>query len=326
MSVTLASPNYRTGGFGYVAYAAQTVPLVDNYNVADGSDVDPDVQDSVSTLMGACPVPSWTVQDNLVPAEGAGYHRDWGQGLMRKECSFRQPVQVQDGAFLAKAIRAVNYTGGKDGLPLFTTEMGWTDENAWRQQGLDCLINTMTLNYQEMAFVTADLDIWATAVLNTSEMPESYPSYSPPEDVLRWEQLHWTATLDSVNYDLRTLLQSARLSVSNNLSREGHRKMLLDENGAELAVSRTCREIVPGMEKLQLSYTVYDLPSGFNPNNPADWGTVVLLAQNSGATKTLRVTLDHHYASRIQAAQVGPREHLTYNMDISAMGIAIAAA
>lgn len=323
--MALYSPNFRTGSFGYVAYAAQSAILVPNYNTADGTDVDPDMQADVATLMGACPVPSWSVRDNLVPVETAGYHRDAGQGAMRKECSFRQPVQVQDGAFLANAIRAANYTGGKDGLPLFTTEMGWTDENPWRQQGLDCLINTLSISYQEMAFVTADLDVWATAVLRSEEMPETYPSYTPPEDVLRWEQLHFNATLESTSYDLRSVLQNARLSVNNNLSREGHRKRLVDETGAELAISRTCREIVPGMEKLQLSYSLYDLPPGFEPNNPDDWGTVVLVAQNAAATKTLRVTLANHYASNIQASQVGPREHLTYQMEIAAMGITIAA-
>lgn len=317
---------FRTGSFGYTAWAAQAAQLVANYN--DQGDPDVAMQAGVTTLLGIAPVPAFEINDNIMPVEGAGYHQDWNEIPRRRECSFRQAVQIQDGTFLANAIRSDTYVGGKDGLPLFTIEQGWTDENPYRIQGVDCLINSLSLNVQETQFVTADLDIWPMAVIRESPTTQtSFPAYTPPEDVLRWEQLSWTSTVTGTSVDLKPCLQNLRFSVSNTLSREGMRKRLTDgaTPAVELAISRTPREILPGLEKLQLAYTLYDLPTSLSPANPKDWGTVVLLAQNADASKTLRITIDHHYCTRIGQQQANAGDILTFTADVAAMGVVIAA-
>ncbi len=312
---------YRMGHMGYVVMAAQS-----GLRVLPTRIIDPDPQSNVVTHAGIAPLPAWAVNDNVQPLEGAGAYKDLAEIPRRREYNITTSIQVQSGTFLKKAVRNIASPPAAHvlGLEAFAMEIGvmsnYADE-AYAVQGLDCLFNTLTFNIAEMQFLTADVDLWPSVLVNATPQVQAavgFPDAGIPQGVLRWEQITWNVA----GTDYKPLIQNIRLNFANNLRRQGMRAILLGGGGTEYNISRTAFKTLPGMEKLTLAYSLYDTPPAAL-REPYNWGTVQGLASDGGSN-ICRVTIDHHYASNFRQQQTAANEPVMYTMDIAAIGITIA--
>jgi len=313
-----ANTKYRMGHMGYVVMKAQNALLVLPTTI-----IDPDAQSNIVTHAGIAPLPAWAINENIQPLEGAGAYKDLAEIPRRREHNITTSIQVQSGTFLAKAVRNIASPPAAHvlGLEAFAMEIGvmsdYADE-AYAVQGLDCLFNTLTFNIAEMQFLTADVDLWPSVLVNGTPQAQAAVGFSPVQGVLRWEQITWNVG----GTDYKPLIQNIRLNFANNLRRQGMRGILLGGGGAEYNISRTAFKILPGMEKLTLAYSLYDTPPAAL-REPYNWGTVEGLASDGGSN-ICRVTIDHHYASNFRQQQTAANEPVMYTMDIAAIGITIA--
>jgi len=125
--------------------------------------------------------------------------------------------------------------------------------------------------------------------------------------------------------DYKPILASVTVAITNNLQRIGTRNIIVDASGNETAVSRTPYKILPGLEKLQVTYQLHDkLPADLAKTS--DWGTVVLHAEQPGTGAGrcyLTVTIDHHFLNRQGMGQVPAGQPITFTADVAAFAVKI---
>jgi len=247
----------------------------------------------------------------------------------RRESTIRvSQMQFADGSFLLGALRdhaAPDTAGTVKGLPLFACEYG-TDAaygatGAIAEQGVDCLINTVRIDAAELQPLTADVEIWPHVIL-PQDAPLEDPAFAAA-NILLWQHLTW----DIGGTDYHPILSRVSLSVSNNLSREGQRQVLLDVEEAELAISRTPYVIVPHIETVQVQYTLRDrLPAELLTTG--DWGEVVLAAAQpgSGAGRGyFTATISHSFLNSETFQQAAANQQMSFTVDAPAYAVEFAA-
>jgi hypothetical protein len=114
------------------------------------------------------------------------------------------------------------------------------------------------------------------------------------------------------------------VAVTNNLQRIGVRPLLMGQGG-EAPLSRCAYRILPGVERLQVTYQLHDrLPSALA--RTSDWGTVVLHAEQpgSGAGRCyLTVSIAHSFLSRTGWGEVGAGQPITFTADVVGFAVSI---
>lgn len=308
---------FRAGHQGYLHMAVESALLL-----TPGASTDPAAVSVVATPVGPAQFPAQDFNENLKPVEAIGDSRDQGFYPGVRERGFRARVEVADGAFLEYAVRDhADPSTGVLGLQPLTFEAG-TGSNfdagsGFGYQYIDALINSVNFTFAEGQSVSADLDVWAPIGLPTVGQTPVIPA----ADVLHWGNLSWVVN----GIDYMTILSSGRIGVNNNLDRRGMRPIFLDGGGAELAVSRTCRKIIPKMEKLQVSYQLHDmLPAELY--GITDWGTMILRAEqpgSGGGRRFLQIEIDHNQTNRPSIQQAGANAMLTFSADVSSRLITI---
>lgn len=311
---------YRGAHEGYLYYIPQDEKFILPDTVADPALL------VVDTPVGISPFPSASHTSNQQPVQGIGSGRAMNMVAGRRESTIRvSQMQFADGTFLLNALR--DHSDPDDaatvkGLPLFACEYG-TDANygaagAIAEQGIDCLINTMRLDAAENQPLAADLEIWPHVIL-PQDAPLDDPAFAAA-NILLWQHLSWT--VDGGD-DLHPILSRVSLSVSNNLSREGMRQVLLDVDEAEIALSRTPYVIVPHIETIQVQYTLRDrIPSALRTAD--DWGEVVLTAAQpgSGAGRGyFTATISHNFLNTESFQQAAANQQLAFTVDVPAYAV-----
>jgi hypothetical protein len=305
---------YRMGHQGYVRWGPQAALLCGPTVAAD-----PAPQSGVSSLLGITPFPGWDKNENMQPLNGAGAYLDLNEIPTLREVSIPLNVQVQSGTFFANVVRWAPGEGTTLGLPLFALELGILDGfgDGYCVQGLDCLVNSCNFTAAERQFFTANLDIWPHVLINATAQDVSY---AETEDVIRWERI----SVSNASTDYKPIIQNVRLSITNNLRRVGMRGYCASGiPPVEQQISRTALRQLPGLERITVSYTLYDSPPAAL-REPADWGQVELLGESAGGNM-IRITLNHQHASRMRQQEANANDPVMFALEGMGRGITIAA-
>ncbi|MGD9497968.1 MAG: hypothetical protein AB7Y46_16815 [Armatimonadota bacterium] len=286
---------YRMGFQGYMAWKLQTGHLV-----APDATADPAPAADVNNVLGFFELPSRNYSEGLQQIDSAGFMRMVAEVAGRREASVGTRVYVADGTFLQYAVRNhadPDAPGTEKGLQLLTLEYGSLAEfgaaQAWADQGLDTLFNSLRIDYAEGQPLVATLDLWPTVVLR--DVTARTSAVDPTTPVLHWVHCHW----DVLGTDYHPIWAGTNIAISNGCDRHGCRQQF-GAIGAELNISRTPYRIMPGLETLQVSHRWRDkLPSALR--NTDDWGTLTLRAEQPGTgagRRYFEVTIDHNYLNQ----------------------------
>jgi hypothetical protein len=312
----------NAGHQGYGFWAAQAAELV-----ALDSITDPALQSGVSTPMGLMAFPGAQITDNFQAIETIGSSRDVSEQPGRREVTLNSRIQIADGTFLLNALRdrtKLDDAAYRLGLPLFTAETGVGSDfgagGSWANQYVDCLIDSLRIDFREGQPVNAEVQIMAMCELAQTS-PQALAIANG--DVLMWTHLSWI--VDSVDY--RSILSETSVQINNGCQRTGIRNIYLDGGGDELAISRTPLKIVPMIEKASVDFGFYDrLPAALN--STADLGTLTMRAEQpgSGAGRNyLQIAIDHNYLNRRNLAQVPANQIMRRTFNFASYGVVITA-
>ncbi len=316
MSVTPVIGPFVPGGYGYLACAAQTAPVLSGlYVKADPTAI------PCTTFVGWAPIPGYSKQEGLRPVEGAGSYRvvEYAPGLRRYNVPLNN-VQLCDGTILESAVRGVPSSTTNLGLPWFALEFGAqanVDAGVGAYNALDCLFNTWTLTWRPNAQVMFSADVWPMVIL-----PIASPTYTQPAtgSVLRWEQSGFA----NGAYDITGAVNAVSVQGNNNLVASPGRPALF--SGAELLSSRTPWAIRPAQETVQSNITFWwDVPGSME--GPADWGSTTFVATNvdpSAAVKNLTVTLGHAYVNEKRAEDTAVTNYRQASTTVPIIDVTIA--
>lgn len=309
---------YRVGFQGYFAYGAQAAAICTPQLITD-----PAAQ-TAGTIAGPCALPGVDTSHNVRPLEAIGAGKAQYLMVGRRDHSLRTQIMVADGAFLAYAIRSHSGAvgaGTRKGLQLLTCEVG-TDVNigdAIADNAIDCLINSLRIEYAEGQPMTADIEIWPTIIVPQTT-PKTAPA-APGADVLLWQHCTWTVG----STDYKPILSRASFSINNSLQRNGIRPHLADVTSVEPALSRAAYSIEPGIEQVQVSYTLKDrLPAALREVD--DWGTVTMRAEQPGTgagRRFAQIVLSHAVLNRHALGQTPAGQMLSWSVDQAGYTIAI---
>ncbi|MBC7288006.1 MAG: hypothetical protein H5T86_08175 [Armatimonadetes bacterium] len=236
---------YRAGYQGYLA-ALQSAPLV----TVDA--MQHPTRGSPSVWLGLCQLPAWNVAENMHPIESIGSMRDGSFVPGRRECSVQTRIMVSNFSLFANGASSASYvairnhgqpagTGTVNGLQLCILFLGagsayGTD---FGLAAVDSLLNTLRFSRAESQPVTAEVEFWPIAILQTwvqtqDNLPTGY-AVRP----LIWQQLQ--STIGGTDY--KAVLASVTVAVTNNLERIGTRNIIA-ASGGEAA------DRCPGREEL----------------------------------------------------------------------------
>jgi len=324
-----SNAHYRVAYQGYIYYAPQATRLIEPHTAED-----PEAQEDVSNLIGYCTLPGWQEAGNYMPVEAIGSMRDLDLIPVRKDCSLSTRILVADGTFLRYFVRNHVEPCGEQqfeeaptaqcygGLCYHTIEFGTGSEfcDPWAKQAIDCLPNTLRIEFAEGQPVTATVELEAMCFIDIDE--ESVQATAvPTAQVLHWKDFQWLGP-DSTDYS--PLMARVSVAVTNNIQRIGMRQQI-GALGAEAAISRTPRALRPGLEKVQLQNQLYDLPpaSFANSNN---WGTLHLRAEEVGTgagRQYLDIAISYAYLTRLSGGQAQAGQPITFAADNASRVIAI---
>jgi len=297
--------HYRVGYQGYIRVLAQSSVLVPPTQITD-----PTVSAGTSLGDMLAQLPAWQQTENLTEIESVGSMRDVEMIPGRRECTVQTQILVSNGAWLS------NETGNyvvvrnhaapasasnlRNGLQLVTVEVGAAKGfgSGAARYGVDALCQSFNLQMNENQPVSAQVEFWPIAFVPVPSGAEQdrhpYPTGFAAQPLV-WRQIQWFYGTT----DLKPLLDSATFSVANNLNREGARAMIMGAPG-ELAISRTAFTILPGLEKIRVTFRLKDdLPEALRTS--ADWGKMMLYAVQDGTGAgrcELQVTIKHSRLNR----------------------------
>ncbi len=220
-----------------------------------------------------------------------------------REPSMSFTAKLGDATILRSALRS-SALGGYMCLPVMALVTGaldtcGIDPFSWAMRY--ALINSLTLNFQEGSAspVTANIEAMGLAMDETVAAQTLTRSQMAAVGgrILTWHHVNWL--IGSTCH--RVILRSARVTVQNNLQRDGARL----DYGADVALSRTNYAIIPGQEKLQVSYQLKDkLPNALwrAAKDSGNWGSIQLVASNSrtagvGNVRTVTTTIANNRLS-----------------------------
>lgn len=319
MATMYPGATFRAGHFGYTFFKRSTGKLVLPHTVTDPAPVG-----GVSTPVAIMPMPGIQRSEGFMAVESAGSYRDLGQVPSgRREFTINKRFQVADGSFLGLAIRdesTPSVAGVRWGLPLFTLEDGFDNRyeaETYAYQYVDCLMDTVRIDYAEGQPVNIDATVFALA-----EIPQPSPQQRAlaAADILCWKDLQFIH--DGVNY--KPIISRASVTINNNVSREGFRDQL-GALGSELAISRTALDMLPMTEKVQVSYGLRDkLPAALM--GTSDWGEIIMRAEQPGVgagRKWLQVVISHSFLNRWGRGQVPAGQAVTFTGDTASYAVTL---
>lgn len=311
--------HFRVGFQHYVKYLEQSVRSVLPGTIADPAAL------TCNTVVGLASLPSASTNDNLAPVEAVGSARDLAYVPGRRECELSMRIQVSNAAFLQNVIRNHALPGNYKGMKYIALEYGACTEyglDAYANQALDCMFNSVRFSAAEGQPLTAECSLWPTAILPLGAAQGIGTAVPTGADAI---PITWTGiSFGTASTDYRSILSNVSINISNSLERVGIRKFLSD-GANELAISRTAYDIVPKMEKIQVSYTFKDdvpaaLRSIFN------LGTVTLTGEVVGigaGRNTISIVINNTYLSRRSIQQANANDILSISGEMSAHGITI---
>lgn len=230
---------------GYVLWGPQVSRRVPAICLADPDPID------VPYHVGPTSIPNWDCSRIPAMVRGIGHPYDAGAPTGRRDYSLRFQFPVVDKGFLLYALQDpwTSPAPGNTsfGLPYFSLEIGYPWALEATIQFVDCLINSLDLEFSEGQPVMATVEAWAICGLPIPSLP--MPA-APDGNALHWAHTDTAAG----GADLRDRLSRVRVSIRNNLTRKGvrdilHRVLGGDEDqiwyGPELAISRSARMIRP---------------------------------------------------------------------------------
>lgn len=327
--------HYRVGYQGYLRILQQTGVLCPPTQITD-----PAVPSLTSMGAMLAQLPAWQQVENLTPVETVGSMRDVAQIPGRRECMIQTQILISDGKWFSNGdsqsyavVR--NHTtpcaaNQRNGLQLVAVEVGagkaFCVDSAYARVGVDALCNSFQLQMQEGQPVSAQVEFWPVALLNVAHGSEQdrhdYPTESPAAQPLIWQQVQWLYG----STDLKPLLDSATFAVTNNLYREGIRGLLMS-GASELAISRTPYVILPGLEKLRVTFRLKDqLPSDLQTTS--NWGQMKLYAEQAGTGAgrcKLDVTITHSHLNRAGMDQGQAGQPIRFSAETASYWVSITA-
>ena len=313
---------YTAGWESYVLWGAQAQRQVSPLTTMDPAGI------VVSEVGGPVTVPAYDRNDGAsgVVLAGEGYPAGHVRG--RREQSFNLNVQLASKTFLALALRQHDALIAAEppfgalascyGLPYFALEFGpdklyQSDGYGW--QAVDCLVNSLSLDFDEGKVVEAGLDIWPICTVPRIAQENVAP---PSGAVFTWGHLDITLN----GSDVRDACNRVGIRVRHNLRRVGIRGILDDGTGLEWALSRTPRIIVPTKQEIEVLFQFTDnssLPSTWQ------WGAVGLSATKpailGGGTMDVEVNMQR--LATHSRPEVRPGNLVTYSATTSARVISI---
>jgi len=328
-----ANAAYRAAYQGYIVAAKQSGVLVPPDATADPTpNISPDL------AIGLCQLPAWNITENFQPVESIGSMRDVSYIPGRREATISTRILVSDASIFANAdattpsyVAIRNHddpdaAGTVNGLQLVAIEVGTAQAygNAFGKMGVDCLLNTLRFTFGENQPVTAEAEFWPIALLDVTPQQQTHPL--PAGNAIQpliWQQVQWNIG----GTDYKPILASVTVSITNNLQRIGTRNLIFDATDPtqEEAISRTPYKILPGLEKVQVTYQLHDkLPAALATTS--DWGQVTLHAEQpgSGAGRCyLTVRIDHHFLNRHGMGEVPAGQPITFTADVAAFAVQI---
>ena len=321
MSTLFTGGDIHAGHQATGFYKAETAQLVSMQAVAD-----PALQTGVTTPMGLMTFPGSQITNNFQAIETIGSSLDVGQQPGRQEVGLNTRIQIANGEFLLNALRdrtKLSTAGYNMGLPWFCAECGIGSDfgaSAWAYQYLDCLIDSLRLDYREGQPVSADVQMLAMCRLaQASPGAMSVANAS----VLMWTHLSWVVG----TIDYRPILSECGVQINNNVQRTGIRNLMYSAGTTELAISRTCYKMVPLLEKVTVNFGLYDrIPSALD--TVSDWGTLTMRAEvpGTGAGRNFfQVAISHNFLNRTNRQQTPANQIMRWTGDNAAYGIAITA-
>lgn len=282
------------------------------------ADADDDPTPSEITLAaGPCTVPGEHQHEHVKAQELIGVMSPVAHYPGRREVGVSALLQVHRKAFLQYALRDHTvaksaeepYAAGAtvNGLPLLSIGTG-TDQHfetgRSSYQYIDALFASLALNYDETRPVQAQCDLWATC-----RVPHATPwvEWTLNPGVYSWGGLD----IGLGGADIRDRIARVGVSVNNNLRRSGYRGLIVDGSGAETALSRTCRKIVPQAEHTTVSIHLYDMTA--DETFDWRWGALVLTAETD--YESMEVEIDMLRIAQYTKPTVSPNGVLTYHVE-----------
>jgi len=299
---------FRPAHTGYLTYATQAAAL----NAVDAVGAAAAVA-GLTTPVGICDFPQMTQNDNVQPAQGISSPQADAEILGRREVNANVRLQVASSAFVAGAFRNKtdpDAAGLVNGLQLFTLEAG--SETAYgdgmADQLLDCLFNSLRLEFAENQPLTATADVWGICKV-PNDTPQADVDVSALTDLFLWQHLTWM----SGGVDYKPILSRGSFGVNNNLERIGSRPQI-GARGSENALSRCAYSLKPHKEMLQLQLSLRDeLPSSISSN----LGPWYFKWTNPNNSTWLQIALDNVYINRAGSTDSNANSLINYTVDFA---------
>jgi hypothetical protein len=315
---------YNAGYMGYMRATNQASQLCPITQITD-----PALQTmSGATLIGPGGQPSYQINENQGFVDTIGSGRSEGQYPGRRECQFGQRIEVADATFLTLGLRShtvpgTRATGFVNGLQLFTAEFGVASDYAdtsWAMQGIDCLMNSVRMEFAENQAATAQVDVWPICLLEqTSPAAKGLPTYRVP---ITWQTISWMVG----GVDYKPLLAGLSVGWQNGLQRVGVRNVL-GTGGVEYAISRTCNEIIPGLEVLQMQARLHGrLPAGGLAAVGSGIGAFTIYGEVPGfgaGRPCVTIVITYNYLRTVGGQEAQANAVLGFTADYAARYIAV---
>jgi len=259
----------------------------------------------IGSYIGPAELPGYEINENAQAVEGIGSYRDIEETPGRHEPSLSGVVRISDPAPLKTNLLVRNSITGV--LQSFTCSIVTPQHT---QVFHECYFQEFRLQYQENGDVTANFQIqalYASAPSVGNATPVAQTSA-----VLRWQHLDFLSFDEGGN--LLQYLRSVNIGITNNILRDGFRP------DSDASYPRAAWILIPGMEKLQVSYQ-FRTPMGAAATFNLSKGQSVLTATNPTALLTL--TIANNHLSRRGGQQAGANAVLTYTADMASYGLII---
>lgn len=241
----------NAGYDGYLLWAPQAAR-----RVAPADAVDP-AATPVAYNAGPADFPQSEERPQPVSVQPVGQGQEAQPIAGRRDSSLRLRLQVADPAFLAYAIPDLATTPAPAntirGLPLVTVQTGFAYDATWEpEQFVDCLVNSLDLEFSEGQAVQATAELYAICSVPGVAVA---PPVVPDGEVLHW--VHTAIAVGDLATDVRATVSRVRVSIRNNLIRQGVRPARYYGNPilgyTEYAISRAPVAIRPGVHNADVT-------------------------------------------------------------------------
>jgi hypothetical protein len=307
---------FRSSVGGYAKFGIEAALLS---SVATAIDVAPALG-----LCGICDLPTISDPNNAQVVHTVGSRQGVDTVLGGREPSANLNLRMGSAAFLMHGLQSSGL-GTLYGLPELAfggghiTDFGAGRVLAWLLR--HGMINSVSLQFQEGQLVTATVEIWGTVLtLNAANQSVTQSELEALPKALTWGHTYFT--IGGVSY--RDVISSVSLQWSNGLIREGERNELGHNND----LSRTTYQILPGVETVNVSYTLkQQLPDSLIKSslNARNWGPIRLSATDAaiGGTNEMAVDITNNLLGNQTMNGVQPGQKFSFTANTTSRVISI---